>query len=80
MDKFRNEQKQLREQNKKYDELKAEIKGFTADLLSADRDAMKQDTSRLNREVKWTKNLQKDNYVFEASNVVNDMEIGVSKK
>lgn len=80
MDKFRNEQKQMREQNKKYDELKSEIKGFTADLLVADRDAMKQDTSRLNREVKWTRNIQKDNYIFEASNVINDMEIGVSKK
>lgn len=80
LEKYRAEQKQLRDQNKKYDELKTDIKGFTADLMQVDRDVMKADTSRLNREIKWTRNLQKDNYVFETTNVINDMDIGVSKK
>lgn len=72
-EKFRAEQKQLREQNKKYDELKQEIKGFSADLLPQDKSEMSNDTIRLNREIKWTKNIQKDNYIFEASNIVNDL-------
>lgn len=73
LEKFRAEQKQLREQNKKYDELKQEIKGFSADLLPQDKSEMANDTTRLNREIKWTKNIQKDNYIFEASNIVNDL-------
>lgn len=74
LEKFRAEQKQLREQNKKYDELKVEIKGFDAELISADKEAIQNDTTKLNREIKWTKNIQKDNYIFETSNILNDMK------
>ena len=35
---------------------------------------MKADTVKLNKEVKWTKNIAKDNYIFETSNVLNDMK------
>lgn len=73
LEKFRAEQKQLREQNKKYDDLKAEIKGFTAELINSDKEIMQNDTTKLNREIKWTKNIQKDNYIFETSNILNDM-------
>ncbi len=74
LEKYRAEQKQLREQYKKYDELKVDIKGFTADLPDYDKDVLKNDTTKLNREIKWTKNIQKDNYIFEASNVINDIK------
>jgi carboxyl-terminal processing protease len=74
LEKFRAEQKQLREQYKKYDELKVDIKTFTADLPSFDKEVLKNDTIKLNKEIKWTKNVQKDNYIFEASNVINDMK------
>ncbi len=74
LDKYRAEQKELRTQNKKYDALKTDIKGFSAELTSVDRDAMKSDTTKLNKEIKWTKNIQKDNYIFEATNVMNDMK------
>jgi hypothetical protein len=63
----------LRTQNKKYDALKADIKGFSAELTSIDKDAIKSDTTKLNKEIKWTKNIQKDNYIYEATNVMNDM-------
>ncbi len=72
--KYRKEQKDMRTQNKKYDELKTEIKGFSAELTSIDKEAMKSDTVKLNKEIKWTKNIQKDNYIFEATNVLNDMK------
>lgn len=74
IEKFRLEQKQLREQFKKYDDLKTEIKGFDADLTDIDKDILKSDTTKLNKEIKWTKNIQKDNYIFEASNIINDMK------
>jgi carboxyl-terminal processing protease len=74
LEKYRAEQKELREQYKKYDELKVDIKTFTADLPNYDKEVLKNDTIKLNKETKWTKNVQKDNYIFEASNVINDMK------
>jgi carboxyl-terminal processing protease len=74
LEKYRAEQKTWKEQTKKYDDLKVDIKGFEAGLLDADRDAMKADTVKLNKEIKWTKNIQKDNYIFEASNIINDIK------
>jgi len=71
---FRAEQKQLREQNKKYEDLRKEIKGFDATLLEEDKIKLTADTSRLNRENKWAKNVSKDLYIFEASNVLNDLK------
>ncbi|MES2515044.1 MAG: carboxy terminal-processing peptidase [Bacteroidota bacterium] len=74
LEKYRAEQKQLREQFKKYDDLKVDIKGFSAELAKFDAETMKNDTVKFNRETKWVKNVQKDNYIFEASNVINDMK------
>lgn len=71
---FRAEQKQLREQNKKYDDLRKEIKGFKVSLLDEDKLRMANDTSRLNREERWTKQVAKDVYIHEASQVVGDIE------
>jgi carboxyl-terminal processing protease len=73
LEKFRAEQKQLRDQNKKYEDLRKEIKGFDASLLEEDRLRLTNDTSRLNRENKWAKHVAKDLYIYEASNVLNDM-------
>ncbi len=70
---FRAEQKQLRDQNKKYEDLRKDIKGFNAALLEEDVAVLSNDTSRLGRETRWAKALSKDIYVFEASNVLNDM-------
>ncbi len=73
--KYRAEYKQMRDQNKKYDDLKLDIKGFNADLVKFDRETWQtSDTSKLNRQIKWAGNIQKDNYIFEASNIVSDMK------
>jgi carboxyl-terminal processing protease len=75
LDKFRTEYKQMRDQNKKYDDLKIDIKGFNADLVKFDRETWQaSDTNKLNRQIKWAANIQKDNYIFEASNIVSDMK------
>lgn len=73
LEKFRAEQKQLREQNKKYEDLRKEIKGFNGALLEEDKLRLANDTARLNRENKWSQNVAKDIYIYEASNVINDL-------
>lgn len=74
LEKFRAEQKLLRDQNKKYEDLRKEIKGFDAVLLNEDKTRMANDTSRLGRETRWAKNVAKDLYIYEASNVLNDLK------
>jgi len=74
LEKFRAEQKQLRDQNKKYEDLKKEIKGFSGQLLPDDITKFASDTTRLNRENRWVKNVTKDIYIHEASNVINDIK------
>jgi carboxyl-terminal processing protease len=70
---FRAEQKGIREQNKKYEDLRKDIKGFKAMLLDEDRKRMAADTARLSREERWAKNVSKDVYIYEASNVIGDL-------
>lgn len=73
LEKFRAERQQMRDQNKKYEDLRKEIKGFNAMLMDEDRQRLAKDTSRLGRESRWAKNLNKDLYIYEASNVINDL-------
>ena len=71
---YRSELSKIREQNKKYDNLKLDITGFSADMLSVDKEIIGADTTKLNKENKWVKNIAKDNYIYEASNILNDMK------
>jgi carboxyl-terminal processing protease len=73
LEKFRAEQKYLRDQNKKYEDLRKEIKGFNGALLEDDKLRLANDTTRLGRENRWSHNVAKDLYIFEASNVINDL-------
>jgi len=73
LEKFRADQKKFREQNKKYEDLKKEIKGFNAMLLDEDKQRMGSDTARLGRENRWAKAVSKDPYIYEATNVINDL-------
>lgn len=72
LDSYRAEAKETREKNKRYDELKLDIKGFNADLPSADKAILSSDTTKFNREKKWIANIKKDNYIFETSNILLD--------
>ncbi len=73
LEKFRAEQKSYRDQNKKYEDYRKEIKGFEASLLEVDLAGMDNDTSRTGRETRWVKNLAKDVYVYESSNIVGEI-------
>jgi carboxyl-terminal processing protease len=74
LEKYRAEVKDIKAQNKKYDELKNEVKGFDAALLKLDTEAMQNDTIKLAREKNWIKNIKKDIYLHEASMIVGDMK------
>jgi len=74
LDKFRAEQKYWREQNKKYDEIKKDIKDFNVSLLDEDLTKIKGDSSRVGRETRWVKNVAKDIYIYEANNIVNEIK------
>jgi carboxyl-terminal processing protease len=71
---YRAETKEMREKNKRYDELKLDIKGFKAELPIVDNEAIASDTVKLNREKKWVANIKKDNYIYETSNILVDMK------
>jgi carboxyl-terminal processing protease len=73
LEKYKKEQLKQKENNKKYDELQKEIKGFEIKLLKVDEDAMKNDSVKILREQNWIKSLKKDAYLHEASYVIGDM-------
>ena len=75
LDKFRAEQKYWRDQNKKYEEIKKDIKDFNAMPLEEDIAVLKGkgDTTKIGLSNRWAKNIAKDIYICEASNIV--MEI-----
>lgn len=75
IDKFRAEVKEYRDQNKKYEDLRKEIAGFNAALLEEDKLRFGNDTSKLGRETRWVKNVSKDIYIYEASNVVSEIKM-----
>ena len=74
LEKYRAEQKQFRDQNKKYEDLRKEIKGFNATILEDDKLKFVNDTTRLGRETRWVKNVAKDIYIHETSNILNDIK------
>jgi hypothetical protein len=43
-------------------------------LLKEDLDKFGKDTTRINRENKWLKNVTKDIYIHEATNILNDLK------
>jgi carboxyl-terminal processing protease len=73
-EKFRAEQKEFRLQNKKYEDLQKEIKGFSAQLLPEDIAKTGSDTTKAGRDQRWAKNIAKDIYIHEAANVLNEMK------
>jgi carboxyl-terminal processing protease len=75
LDKFRAEQKEYRLKAKKYEDLRKDIKGFSAAMLDEDKIKMSGDTARISREEKWAKNVAKDIYIYESSNVLNDFKL-----
>lgn len=74
LEKYRAEQKYFREQNKKYEDVRKEIKDFSAYLMEEDLAKMSADTARTGRETRWVKNVAKDAYIYESTNILNEMK------
>lgn len=74
LEKFRSEEKIVKDEYKKFDDLKVKIKGFETLLLNTDVDAMQNDTAKLSREKKWAESLKQDFYIYEATNIVRDLK------
>jgi carboxyl-terminal processing protease len=73
IDKFRQEMKEFRDQSKKYEDLRKEIKNFSGSLLDEDKLKSAADTSKLGRETRWAKNIIKDIYIHETTNILNEL-------
>ena len=72
--KYRDEQKNDKDENKKYEALRKDIPEFNISLLDVDIKTLQNDTNRLNREKNWVKNLKKDFYLKEAANIADDIK------
>ena len=73
LEKYRKEQKIVKEESKKFEDIYKEIPDETIANLAADLPTITSDTSKVSRNKEWLKNLKKDPYIFEATNVVNDL-------
>ncbi len=74
LDKYRKEQKSQKDDIKKYEDIYKEITTETIANLVADLPSIESDTAKVSRNKEWLKNLKKDPYIFEATNVVNDLK------
>lgn len=76
LEKFRAEQKYWRDQNKKYEDIKKDIKDFSASPLEEDIAVLKgkNDTAKVGIANRWAKNIAKDIYICEASNIVSEIK------
>ena len=74
LEKYRNKQKQLTEEAKKYSDIEKEISQMKVMLLMSDQAEFKSDTSKVARMQAWQKSLKKDSYIFEALNVLSDLQ------
>jgi carboxyl-terminal processing protease len=74
LEKYRKEEKVTKDENKKFEDIYKEIPDETISNLAVDIPTIESDTQKINRNKEWLKNLKKDPYIFEATNVLNDMK------
>ena len=74
LEKYRKEEKTIKDENKKFEDIYKEIPDETISNLAIDIPTIESDTQKVNRNKEWLKNLKKDPYIFEATNVLNDMK------
>lgn len=70
---FVNKREELTKQADKFKDIETEIEGFHASTLTTDKDFINADSLRLKSRQKWIKVLEKDPYVFESLQVIQDM-------
>jgi carboxyl-terminal processing protease len=73
-DKYRADKLQIKEEADKFSKLSKDKTGITADFLNDDRLASEGDTLKTQKFTRWFGDLEKDVYLLEAVNVINDMK------
>ena len=61
-------------EEEEYEELRKDIKDFSASILKEDKIRNSRDTAKLGRDDRWIKNVAKDINIHEATNLINDMK------
>jgi carboxyl-terminal processing protease len=80
IDRFKLEQKQLEETNKKYKSITDYTNTFQFKSLPYEQDQMKVDVTLKEKRDRWHESLAKDIYVEEAIHVLDDLQSGSTKK
>ncbi len=70
---YQAEMKMLDEEAKKYENIHKDSTGLIVHHLKIDFEAMESDTAKLERAKEWHGNLMKDLYLFEATEIIADM-------
>ncbi|MBQ5538884.1 MAG: carboxy terminal-processing peptidase, partial [Bacteroidales bacterium] len=73
-DKYRADKQQIKEEADKFSKLSKDKTGITADFLVDDRLASEGDSLKTQKFTRWFGDLEKDVYLLEAVNVINDMK------
>jgi len=74
LDTYRAKQDTLHKEREKYDNLFSPIPGLEAYALSTEKIEMAKDTARAARDKEWFKDMDKDVYLYEATQVINDLQ------
>jgi carboxyl-terminal processing protease len=74
IEKYRAQQKTIKEEGKKYEKIGKDSTGLVIRLPLADLERMKQDSSAQARSTAWQKILAKDIYLYQAAQVMGDIE------
>lgn len=74
IEKYREEQKEQKSFDKKWEDINKDIEGMDASSLKADLPEITSDTAKNARTKEWLKNIRKDNYIFEAASVIGDLK------
>lgn len=71
---FRSDRERIEEEGEKYKNLRQTIEAMQIDYVQKDIARIESDTLRQKRYTQWHKNLRKDPYIFEAMQILQDME------
>ena len=74
LQKYREHQKLVSDEAKKYDKLGKEKTGTTAYFTDKDKKAVEGDTLKTKKFTRWFADLEKDIYINEAVNIISDMQ------
>ncbi len=70
---YQTEQNKLEEESKQFENLFSNIDGFNVDMIRAEVSALESDTAKVNRVKTWHTEIKKDVYVYEAMQILHDM-------